>query len=167
MLTKEYWIQKLGLSEHPEGGYFKEVYRSQELISKRCLPQRYTSYRPFSTSIYFLLTHERHSAFHRIKSDEIWHFYSGSPLSVYILHPTGKLFVKALGPDASDGQSFQFAIPRGCWFAAEVAERNGYTLCGCTVAPGFDFEDFELAEKEKLLQWYPNHRNLINRFCIK
>ncbi|MBN1340939.1 MAG: cupin domain-containing protein [Bacteroidales bacterium] len=165
MYDKEYWIEKLGLLSHPEGGFFKEIYRSPEMISKKCLPGRYSSFRPYSTSIYFMITSDRFSAFHRVKSDEIWHFYTGSPLTLHILHPTGKLFSRILGPGFHEDQVFQLAIPKGCWFAAEIQEVNGFTLVGCTVSPGFDFDDFEMAEKEKLLHWYPAHKAIIERLC--
>ena len=90
--TAVYWINHLKLQEHPEGGYFREVYRSGEFIQKKGLPVRYSSFRAFSTSIYFLLKGTQFSAFHRLKSDEIWHFHYGSTITIYLLHSTGKMF---------------------------------------------------------------------------
>ncbi|RLD53703.1 MAG: hypothetical protein DRJ05_15995 [Bacteroidetes bacterium] len=159
-----FWIAHLGLKKHPEGGFYKEVFRSDEILSKKSLPARYTSFRSVSTSIYYLLKSNEHSNFHRLKSDEIWHFYSGSPINVYIISPTGKLTINTCGPYAERGNVFQLLIPKGSWFAAKSMEEASYTLVGCTVAPGFDFEDFELPKQEDLLKRFPQHTELISKF---
>mgnify|MGYP006295252479 CR=1 FL=1 len=166
MHTATYWIDKLKLTKHPEGGYFKEVYRSNEIVSKKGLPQRYNSFRSFSTSIYFLLKSGEFSAFHRLKSDEIWHFYEGVPLWIFILFPNGKLATVTLGQDPAKQQQFQVAIPKGAWFAAKPAEKGAFSLMGCTVAPGFDFDDFELARQEVLVKRYPQHEKIIRQLTI-
>lgn len=166
MYNAGYWIDKLELSKHPEGGYFREVYRSGEIISKKGLPGRYTSFRSFSTSIYFLLESDEFSAFHRLKSDETWHFYAGSALAIYIIDPRGKLGHVLLGSDAGKGQVFQFTVPKGHWFASAVNESRSYSLLGCTVAPGFDFEDFEMGIKSKLIKRFPQHQRLIDQMCL-
>ncbi len=160
----DFWIAHLGLNKHPEGGYFKEVFRSDEILSKKSLPGRYTSFRSVSSSIYYLLKSEEYSSFHRLKSDEIWHFYSGSPINVYIISPLGKLKIHTCGPFAERGNVFQLLIPKENWFAAKVAEETSYSLVGCTVAPGFDFEDFELSKQEELLKRFPQHAELISSF---
>lgn len=165
--TADFWINHLQLKAHPEGGYFKEVYRSGEFIQKRGLPSRYNSFRSFSTSIYFLLKSHEFSAFHRLKSDEGWHFYKGSPLQVHILLPGGKLVNLVLGGTPTRKEHLQFTIPKGSWFAAKPIEKDSYSLIGCTVAPGFDFDDFELAKTEELLRAYPQHRKLILNFTRK
>ena len=116
--TAQFWIQHLKLTQHPEGGYFREVYRSDEIIHKKGLPERYSSFRSFSTSIYFLLESNKFSAFHRIKSDETWHFYKGSPLLLYIILSNGKLITVRLGQNPENKELFQFTIPKGSWFAA-------------------------------------------------
>ena len=156
MQPAEYWIQHLHLQPHPEGGFYKETYRSGEAIPQNGLPPRFPGPRSFSTAIYFLLRSQDRSLFHRIKSDELWHWHAGSTLSIYVLDKQG-LTVHRLGKNPDKGESLQIAIPANCWFGAKVDEENSYTLTGCTVAPGFDFEDFELGDRKELLQQYPNH----------
>ncbi|MCD4698671.1 MAG: cupin domain-containing protein [Bacteroidales bacterium] len=164
--TAEYWINHLGLKQHPEGGYFREVYRAGEFIQKKGLPSRYSSFRSFSTSIYFLLKGHEFSAFHRIKSDETWHFYEGEALVIYIILPDGKLATVRLGQNPDKKEIFQFTIPKGAWFAAKPETTGTFSLVGCTVAPGFDFDDFELGEKKKLIKLFPQHKVLIGKFTI-
>ncbi|MGB0525313.1 MAG: cupin domain-containing protein [Flammeovirgaceae bacterium] len=167
MKSANYWIEKLGLTKHPEGGYFKEVYRSNETMKQESLPARYTGDRAFSTSIYFLLTGNEISAFHRLQSDEIWHYHTGSSATVYeIDQATGKLISHQIGAELESGQRFQVMIKAGNWFAAHLNEPDAYILVGCTVAPGFDFTDFELATEEQLLTAYPQHEELIKAFTI-
>ncbi|MCI4668338.1 MAG: cupin domain-containing protein [Bacteroidia bacterium] len=161
-----YWITKLGLEEHPEGGFFREVYRSDEQITQSGLPERYSGERSISTSIYFLLTSEKFSAFHKVNSDEGWHYYQGTqPVILYIISPEGKLSKVMLGPAFELGQKFQHVVPANHWFAAAIPGEGNYALVGCTVAPGFDFEDFELAKKDKLQKKFPSHKSLINKMC--
>ncbi|HPE56166.1 MAG TPA: cupin domain-containing protein [Bacteroidales bacterium] len=163
--SAEYWIQHLKLKKHPEGGYFKEVYRSNEVINIKGLPDRYTSFRNISTSIYFLLKSDEFSAFHRLKSDETWHFYLGSSLVLYIIDHSGKMRKLVLGNQPGDS-NLQFTIPRGYWFAAKVESPGSYALMGCTVAPGFDFEDFELGKRSELITRYPQYKSLIDELTI-
>lgn len=166
MKNAEYWIGKLGLAKHPEGGYYKEVYRSSESISPGHLPARYTEgARNHATSIYFLITGKDFSAFHRIKSDELFHYYSGTPLKLHMITEAGKYSQVILGADAEAGQVFQYAIPHGVWFAAEVSGNSDddYTLVGCTVTPGFQFDDFELGKRIELLKRYPAQAEVIKR----
>ena len=158
MYNKEYWIKGLNLLSHPEGGYFKENYRSTIKISIKELKEK----RDLMTSIYFLLTSSNFSAFHRIKSDELWHFHDGDPLVVHSINKRGELQSRVLGKKISDGHQLQFVVNAGDWFASEVLEGGDYSLVGCTVAPGFDFTDFELADS-KLQMQFPNHKALINR----
>lgn len=155
-------IDKLGLTPHPEGGYFKETYRSEENIKADGLPARFGADRQFSTAIYFLLVDDNFSAFHRIKSDEVWHFYTGSPIVVTEIGSEGKLTKTILGPDVTDGQVFQHVVPAGSWFGSEVLGRSGFALVGCTVAPGFDMADFEMADGDELLKEFPQHKEVIN-----
>jgi predicted cupin superfamily sugar epimerase len=162
----DYWINKLGLQKHPEGGYFKEVYRADESILKEHLPARYSGERSFATSIYFLITSESFSAFHKIKSDETWHFYYGSPLTLHIIDKSGNYTEINLGNNPDEGEVLQFTIPHGNWFAANVNENNSYALLGCTVAPGFHFDDFELGKKDELARKFPQHEKLIKKFTF-
>jgi len=162
--AKQY-IEKLNLSSHPEGGFFKEVYRAEEKTNH--LPERYLGDRAFSTSIYFLLEGNQFSSFHKLKSDELWHFYDGSSIKIYIINPQGNLIPKILGRKIESGEVFQIVIPHDHWFAAELIDKNSFALIGCTVAPGFEFADFELAEREKLISLFPTHSNLISRLTSK
>jgi len=159
MKTAEYWIKHLNLKTHPEGGFFAETYRSTEQIPRDGLPSRFAGDRSFSTAIYFLLRSQDRSMFHRIKSDELWHYHAGSALNIYIV--AKQLQVLTLGPDLEKGESLQLVVPANCWFGARVVQPDSYTLAGCTVAPGFDFTDFELAQRESLLQTFPGHSDII------
>lgn len=167
MLTAQQLITKYRLKPHPEGGHFLETYRSSELLTTDKLPPRFTGQRCFSTAIYFLLEAEQFSAFHRIKADELWHFYAGAGLHIYVLHPDGKGEILKLGNDIDNGYSFQLVVPAGAWFASKPAAQGAFSFVGCTVAPGFDFADFELAEKERLLRDYPQHQEWIHRLAIR
>lgn len=153
------------MQQHPEGGWFKETYRSKEVILKEHLPERFSGMRSFSTGIYFLLEGEQFSGFHRIKSDEMWHFYAGQALNVYIINENGELEVVAIGPNIDKGERFQYVVKAGCWFASRPASPETFSLVGCTVAPGFDFEDFELARAAELEKEFPKHKTIINKLC--
>jgi predicted cupin superfamily sugar epimerase len=155
------YIKKLHLKKHPEGGYYREIYRSGEKILTDHLPKRYKSSRNFSTSIYFLLERNQFSGFHLLNSDELWHFYDGSTILIYIINQKGKLSLKKLGKH--NDCSFQITIKKDNWFAAEVEDKKSFSLFGCTVSPGFEFEDFELGKKEFLLKKFPQHNTLIQR----
>ncbi|MTI23599.1 cupin domain-containing protein [Fulvivirga kasyanovii] len=151
------YIQVLGLQPHVEGGYYKETYKS-------AIENEYAGFsgkRSVSTGIYFLLRKGEFSAFHRIKSDEMWHFYDGDPLSVYIITNSGQLQVIKLGLDLKSGQHPQAVVPAGCWFGSRVESPGNFALVGCTVAPGFDFQDFEMAERGNLLADFPQHGDII------
>ena len=156
-----YYIEKLKLIKHPEGGYFNEIYRSDEMFEASVLPERYIGHRSFSTSIYFLLSGKEISAFHKLKSDEIWHFYDGSAIKIYIITPERKLEERILGNNLSKNESLQTVINKNSWFGAELANKTSYSLVGCTVSPGFDFQDFEIGKREQLLGQYPEFSNII------
>lgn len=160
MKSAEYWIEKLGLLAHPEGGFYRETYRSSESIPAEGLPLRFDGHRNFSTSIYFLLRSEDRSLFHRIKSDELWHFHQGGSLTLYVLHE-GKLSLKKLGGNPDEGESLQVIVPANCWFGAIVNTPDSFVLAACTVAPGFDFRDFEMATRAELIASYPNYEKEI------
>ncbi len=157
------WIDKLGLHDHPEGGYFKETYRSHEKIPQRDLPANYQGDRNFSTAIYFLLKEEEFSAFHRLKGDELWHYHAGDPLEIFVINPDGNLEKYYLGPQLDAGEQPQAIIFKNQWFAARVNNPTGYTLMSCTMTPGFEFADFEMAKEVELIRQYPHHRELIKR----
>ena len=150
------WIGLLDLAPHPEGGYYRETYRSADTIPTAGGP------RALSTAIYFLLPGDQVSALHRIRSDEVWHFYAGSALTLFVIH-RGHLVRTRLGPDADAGERFQTLVPAGAWYGAAVDDPASYALVGGTVAPGFDFADFELGPRAALTREFPQHRAVIER----
>jgi len=162
MKTAEYWIERLNMESHPEGGYFKEMYRSMENISNKALPGRYNGDRSFATSIYFLLHEDKISGFHRLRSDETWHFYQGTTLELFVINKKANLERLLLGPDFDSGERLQITIPKNHWFGSRVVDQHNYTLAGCTVAPGFHFGDFELAARDALIQQFPQHERIIS-----
>ncbi|MDP4261950.1 MAG: cupin domain-containing protein [Bacteroidota bacterium] len=161
--SADYWIKKLHLQQHIEGGWYSEIYRSALVFNKTQLPAVFNGDRNACTHIYFLLEKKGFSAFHRIQSDELWHFYAGDPLIIYEIDKTGQLNQHLLGNDLEKGQSLFCIISAGNWFASKVADGGEYGLAGCTVAPGFDFKDFELAERKNLSDSYPQHDELIRQ----
>lgn len=163
MRPASYWIEKLQLTAHVEGGAFREVYRSDLVLPKTALPLFFNGPRAVSTSIYFLLSAGQFSAFHRIASDELWHFYTGDTLLIYEISHSGRLFEHRLGADPEKGESFQTVVKAGSWFASIPAPGSRYALVGCTVAPGFDFSEFELAERDTLATHYPGYADLIRQ----
>jgi len=165
MLTAKTLVDYFDMLPHPEGGYYKETYRSNASIARNALPERFAGDRSFSTAIYFLLEKGNFSGFHRIKSDECWHFYAGETLLIYVLHLDGSLQVIKLGSNVFNGEVFQAVVPAGCWFASEPAPSSELSFVGCTVAPGFDFRDFELAKADELAKEFPEHEILIKRLC--
>jgi hypothetical protein len=156
-------IKELQLTAHPEGGYFKETYRSDGKISQNELGEKYSGDRNYATCIYFLLTSEKFSAFHKINQDEIWHFYKGAPLRLHIISKEGTYSAVTIGNDFEKGEVPQYVVTGGDWFAAEVIAPDNYTLVGCTVAPGFDFADFVLPERKELTALFPEHQEIIKK----
>ena len=156
-MTADDWIAHLHLAPHPEGGYFRRSYTAELILTLL----DHDGPRPVATAIYYLLKGGQRSRLHRLKADELWHFYAGSPLTVHLLDREGEYTVQRLGPNPDAGQHFQFAIGAGCWFGATVDDSAGFSLIGCTVAPGFDFADFELAERMTLINQYPQYAMLI------
>jgi hypothetical protein len=161
--TAEELVSRLNLARHPEGGWYRETYRSAGVISGDILPERREGERSICTAIYFLLGPGEISALHRIKSDELWHFYRGAALTVHVITPRGEYYPLRLGADIVSGEQFQAVVPAGCWFGAEVPGNGAFSLVGCTVAPGFDFADFEMGDREQLLQRFPAHAAIIRR----
>lgn len=164
-MTKDaaYWIEKLKLEAHPEGGYYRQTYRAELILTKDSLPRQFTRARAASTAIYFLLEGDIFSAFHRLRSDELWHFYAGSTLVVHVIDEQGRYSEILLGSDPEAGEAFQAVVKAGCWFASRMRDGKGFALVGCTVAPGFDFADFEMAKREELSRTYPKYREVIER----
>jgi predicted cupin superfamily sugar epimerase len=157
-----YWKEKLQLESHVEGGSFREIYRAGLILQRGTLTPEHNDSRSASTAIYFLLERGDFSAFHRIASDELWHFYYGDTLTIYEIDQNGILTRHLLGNDVEHGAMPVVCIKAGSWFGSLVGEGT-YTLCGCTVAPGFDFNDFELAERAVLTASYPQHKVVIDK----
>ncbi len=159
----EYWIEKLGLQPHPEGGYYRQTYRASLELAQQALPPQFSGPRAVSTAIYFLLQGDDFSAFHRLRSDELWHFYLGGSVVVHVIEDDGRYSKIYLGSDPEAGQALQAVVRAGCWFASQVLGGDSFALVGCTVAPGFEFDDFELAKRQELVRRFPQHRKLIER----
>jgi len=157
------WIDRLDLKAHPEGGYYRETYRTDEVIPAAALPDRFDDDRDVAALIYFLLPGDAFSALHRIQQDEAWHFYAGASLTLHQIAPNGTYTTRTLGRAVDDGHRLHTVVPAGTWFGATVDEDDGYALVGCTTAPAFDFADFELAHRAVLADEHPQHRGLIER----
>ncbi|HSZ71233.1 MAG TPA: cupin domain-containing protein [Cytophagaceae bacterium] len=155
-MNANYWIDNLNLLPHPEGGYYKETYRCSQSIAI----SGFDGNRNISTAIYFLLEEKNRSHFHRIQSDELWFFHEGQTLEIFILNET-QVEVFLLGKNIQAGESLQVIIPAGTWFGARVKNQKGFALVSCTVAPGFDFKDFELGKKKELLKLFPRQAAII------
>ena len=158
-------IQQFQLLPHPEGGWYKETYRSAELLEADQLPKRFGGQRSMATAIYFLLEQGNFSAFHKIKADECWHFYAGQTLEIFVLQTSGELETIRLGNNIEAGECFQYVVPANLWFASRPIATADFCFVGCTVAPGFDFEDFELADANTLSAQYPQHHDCIHQLC--
>jgi uncharacterized protein len=154
-------IQELNLQPHPEGGYYKETYRGEPRIKLDNGKERNSS-----TAIYYMLTNEDKSHFHKVLSDEIWLFHQGETIVIYEIDEKGELITHLLGINFENGETLQIVIPKGNWFAAQIESKSGYSLVSCIVAPGFEFEDFILADKQELLRQYPEYQGIINEMSI-
>lgn len=155
-------IRQYQLEKHPEGGYFREMYRSSGTINADCVPGLQAE-RNMATSIYFLLHDDAVSAFHRLRSDEIWYHHAGDPVVVHMFTPEGEYGQHVLDKPMGGQGEPQLIIPAGTIFGAEIINPGGYCLMGCMVAPGFHFDDFELMERETLLKNHPEHHGLIEK----
>ena len=161
MPTADDLIRHLGLVPHPkEGGLFRETYRAGE--SYVAAP-RYLGPRSVSTAIYYLLTPNTYSAIHRLQSDEIFHFYLGDPIRMVQLDPDGTGRTIVLGPDVLAGQQLQVVVPRGVWQGSALEPSSAFALLGCTVAPGFEYIDYEAGNRQTLLTQYPAFADMIRR----
>lgn len=172
LMTKDakYWIRELGLLQHPEGGFYKETYRSDITIDTPIDPTKkqheelaHSGAHSIASSIYYLLEGKQVSFFHKLNNaDEIWHFYKGSSLTIYSLNETKrKIDELKLGDDLENGEKFQILIRRGSWLGARVSDVYSYSLVGCTVFPAFMFEDFQLADRKSLVDMYPAYEDII------
>lgn len=162
MYTGRYFIEKLGLKEHPEGGYYRECLKSADTVDAGSINTEFDGSRRLWTSIYFLLKDREISRLHRLKSDEIWYYHSGTPVIIHMIGKNGELKRVKLGLDIERGEAPQILVPKGSFFGAEM-DGTGYSLMGCMVAPGFDFADFEMPAREELIASYPQHEFLIKK----
>jgi predicted cupin superfamily sugar epimerase len=162
-MTAQQWIEALQLVRHPEGGFYREVYRADERMARAHLPPRFQSDHAFCTAIYYLLAGHDFSALHRIRQDEVWHHYDGAALTVHVIDPQGSYSALLVGKEVARGEQPVAVARAGCWFGATVNDAASFTLAGCTVAPGFEFEDFELADRRQLTAQFPQHADLIER----
>jgi uncharacterized protein len=158
-LTADEVIERLGLTAHPEGGFFRETFRAPQAVTAPFAPVS----RAASTAIYFLLRAGEFSAFHTVLSDEVWHHYSGAPLELHTVDRAGNHRRIELGSRLQAGECPQWVVPAGTLQAARVIG-EGFALCGCTVAPGFDFADFAMPPRTELTQRYPALAELIVEF---
>ncbi|MFT3981419.1 MAG: cupin domain-containing protein [Ferruginibacter sp.] len=156
MYTAAYFIEKLELQPHVEGGYYKEIYRSPLKTGDRSL----------ATTIYFLLEGEQLSRFHQLTADEIWFFHYGDAILIHQISTTGELFSQKLGMNLADNEAPQLLIPAGTIFASEMINKNSFALMSCLVSPGFEFADFTLFGKEELKNIWPQHEAIIERLAI-
>lgn len=166
MYSANYFIKNLGLEPHPEGGYFTSSYSSDITICLNCNSPQCSENRLLWTSIYFLLKDHQVSLFHRLKSDELWYYQAGSSSTIYILTPCGKLITKKLGLDICKGELPQILVPRNSIFGT-IVNNPGFSLSGCMVSPGFDYRDFEIMDRQYLLNNYPKYKNIILKLTKK
>ena len=155
-----YLIHKLGLREHPEGGYFTETYRSDRVVKS----MGQFGPRSLCSSIYYLLSGHQFSSFHSLESDEIWHFYLGNSLTMHIIEVGGKSTEVILGASLEKGEAFQGVVKSNSWFAASVNDCSSFSLVGCTVSPGHDIRDWRLGDRDALTKLYPQHKEMIQKY---
>jgi predicted cupin superfamily sugar epimerase len=168
MPTADELIRRLGLQPHPkEGGFFRETYRAEDVWPASVLPARYGGDRRASTAIYYLLTPTTFSALHRLRSDEVFHFYLGSPVRMLQLWPDGTGRTVVLGPDLAAGHALQVVVPRGVWQGSLLEPGGDFALLGCTVAPGFEYADYESGRQAELVAQYPAFADLIGRLTVE
>ena len=160
-MTVDELVTLFNLQVHPEGGFFRETYRDKNVIKENALPRCFGGDRHVSTAIYFLLPEGNKSHLHRIKSDEVWHFYLGGPLTLVQISPEGEIQSVILGQDINAGQRLQYVVPAGYWFGAYPNAGSRFSFVGCTVAPGFDFSDFEMGNRIGLIKEFPKAKEVV------
>jgi predicted cupin superfamily sugar epimerase len=162
MSDGSHWIEALDLLPHPEGGHYRETWRAPLAVEAA----GFDGPRSASTAIWFLLRAGERSLLHRIRSDEVWHLYDGGPLALHVIRPDGTHEAITLGREPGLGRLPQAVVPAGAWFGALPAEGADWALVGCTVAPGFEFEDLELASRRALVTRFPQHREVVHALTI-
>lgn len=162
-----YYVSKLGLEPHPEGGYYKQTFVSNEQVTDKGLSVTYDGKRKLYTSVYFLLTSTDVSHFHRLKSDELWYYHAGSSLTVHIIHENGTYEEIKLGLNLEQGQVPQTLVSKNSIFGSSVMEEDAFSLVGCMVSPGFEFQDFEMFTQAELLSKYPEQKEIIMKLAYE
>ena len=161
MVTAQDIIEKLDLKPHREGGFYAESWRAPERLAVNALPPRYSGARSISTAIYYLITPESFSRLHRLRSDEIFHFYLGDPVEFLLLGAEGKGTTILVGPDVMADQVPQLVVRRGTWQGARLVPGGRFALLGTTMAPGFEYDDFEEGRRPELVAAFPAYRKAI------
>lgn len=161
LFNADYYIQKLNLQPHAEGGFYTSTFTGEANVSTPA------GDRPGYTSIYFLLRSTDISHFHRLQSDELWYYHGGSPLTVHMIHKDGTYEARKLGLNAGDGEAPQILVPKHTIFGSSVDEADSFSLVGCMVSPGFDYADFELFAQAELLEKYPQHEAIIRKMAYE
>lgn len=164
--TAEYFVKSLDMIKHPEGGFYKECFTSEENITSKDLKTKFEGERILWTSIYFLLRDGEVSNFHRLKSDEMWYYHAGSSLTIYMISPSGEFITKELGLNIEKGETPQVLVPKNYIFGSAM-NKEGFSLVGCMVSPGFNFKDFELFKRKELLEKYPEKKEIIEKLTIE
>ncbi|WP_404330777.1 cupin domain-containing protein [Mesobacillus maritimus] len=163
----QFYISKLGLTPHQEGGYYRETFQSTEMTSDKELIVDFEGKRRLYTSIYFLLTSNDISHFHRLKSDELWYFHAGSPLTIHMIEENGEYKEMKLGLNLDEGEIPQALVPKNSIFGSSVMDEDTFSLVGCMVSPGFEYKDFELFTQSELLLKYPQHKDIIRKMAYE
>jgi uncharacterized protein len=158
-VDKHYWINRLELQHHPEGGFYKEIYRCDEMMEHQGRPKS------TATSIYYLIDSETKSFCHRLKSDELWYHHQGSGVALYMIDESGNWSVQICG--TGEGENLTVLIPKNVWFGARVIDGDAFTLVSCVVTPGFEFVDFEMIDRNELIEKFPQHKEEILRYTLK
>ncbi len=156
-------ISTLDLARHPEGGWFREIYRTPFTVDAESLPERFAGSRGLSATIHYLLERGDASHLHRLHSDEQWLHLDGGTLEISVIDETGNLTVHHLGTDIDAGESLHTLVPAGCWFGAEIEGSSPWALVACITSPAFEYEDFELGHRDLLLAQFPEHADLVRR----
>ncbi|MFJ7744721.1 cupin domain-containing protein [Peribacillus sp. NPDC097295] len=167
MRDANYYVTKLGMEPHPEGGFYKRTFESSERTSDQELSVEFEGKRKLYTSIYFLLGSNDISHLHRLKSDELWYYHAGSPLTISVIDENGHYKESKLGINLDDGEIPQVLVPKNSIFGSSVRDEDTFSLVGCMVSPGFEFQDFELFTQEELLSKYPQHKEVIMKLAYE
>ncbi|MGE7118855.1 cupin domain-containing protein [Peribacillus sp. NPDC046944] len=167
MNDANYYVTKLGMEPHPEGGFYKRTFESEERTSDQELSVEFEGKRKLYTSIFFLLGSNDISHLHRLKSDELWYYHAGSPLTIHVIDEKGDYKERKLGINLDEGEIPQVLVPKNSIFGSSVMDEDTFSLVGCMVSPGFEFQDFELFTQEELLSKYPQHRDVITKLAYE